>query len=305
MKKLKITKFLLGTFWTGWRCWAAWSVCVSAIILLGALRAATDADFAFASLAILPVMVIAWIGGKRSGLFVAFMTAAMYFVADIVLERQFSTQWIPWANALTRFMTYSLVALLAAQVRLQFEREHVHATRDELTGLHNRRAFLEAGVSEVERAKCEAHPLAVIFLDLDDFKQLNDTLGHDAGDAALRATAKAMLGALRSSDRVARLGGDEFSVLIPEIGYDAAVEAGQKISTAVNAALEDFPPVKGSIGVAWFGVADCLFPAMLKAADELMYEVKESGKNDVLSRSFVTSKKPTKLAAPDSATHRK
>lgn len=291
MEKIKISNFLLDTFWIGWHRWAAWLICISVIFLLGALRTATDADFTFASLAILPVLVIAWIGGKTNGLFVAFLAAAMWTVADIASERQFSTQWIPWANAITRLMTYSLVVLLAAQVRLQFKREHIHATRDALTGLLNRRVFLEAGASEVERAKHDAHSLTVIFLDLDNFKQLNDTKGHDAGDAALRASAKALLGALPSADRVARLGGDEFAVLFSEIGYDAAVETGQKISIAVNTALEDFPPVKGSIGVAWFGVADRLFPAMLKAADELMYEVKESGKDGMQSRCFAAMNK--------------
>ncbi|BCB27207.1 hypothetical protein SKTS_20930 [Sulfurimicrobium lacus] len=286
MKMARISKFLLGTFWTGWRRWAAWSICIGAIFLLGALRSATDADFTFASLVILPVLAIAWIDGKRNGLLVAFLAAAMWTVADIAAERQFSTQWIPWSNALTRLMTYSLVALLAAQVRLQFEREHELATRDALTGLLNRRAFLEAGSAEVERAKRYARPLTVIFLDLDDFKQLNDAKGHDAGDAALQATAKALLSTLRSSDRVARMGGDEFAVLLPEIGYDAAVEAGRKISIAVSAALAAFPPVKASLGIAWFGEADRLFPEMLKAADGLMYEVKESGKGDMRPRRF-------------------
>ncbi|CAH1081065.1 GGDEF domain-containing protein [Candidatus Nitrotoga sp. 1052] len=286
MKKVRIPNFLLGTIWTGWRLWIVWSICVSVFLLIIAFRIATDAEFNFASLAVLPVLVITWIGGKRNGLSMAFLASAMWLVGDIASERQYSAQWIPWVNALTHLMTYSLVALLATQVRLQFEREHERATRDALTGLHNRRAFLEAGTSEVERTKRYAHPLAVIILDLDDFKQLNDTKGHDAGDMALRATAGALRGASRSSDRVARLGGDEFAVLLLEIGYEAAVEAGRKISIAVNAALQDFPPVRGSIGIAWFGEADRLFPAMLKAADELMYEVKKSGKDDVLSRRF-------------------
>ncbi len=282
MGKVTRSDFLLATFWTGWRRWAAWSLCVGAILLFGALRTATDAEFTFASLAVLPVLVIAWMDGKRNGLFVAVFATTAWIVGDIIVsERQFSAQWIPWANAATRLMTYSLVALLAAQVRRQLEREHEYATRDTLTRLMNRRAFFEAGTAEVERSKRYAHPLTVAFLDLDDFKRLNDTQGHDAGDAALRATARALLRALRSSDRVARLGGDEFAVLLPEIDYDAAAEAGRKISIAVNTALKDFPPVKASIGVAWFGEADRSFPAMLKAADELMYEVKEGGKNDM------------------------
>jgi diguanylate cyclase (GGDEF)-like protein len=286
MKKARIPNFLLGTFWTGWRLWIVWLICVSVFFLIIAFRIATDAEFDFVTLAVLPVLVITWIGGKRNGLFMAILASAMWLVGDIASERQYSAQWIPWVNALTHLITYSLAVLLATQVRLQFEREHERATRDVLTGLHNRRAFLDAGVSEVERSKRYAHPLAVIILDLDDFKQLNDTKGHDTGDAALRATAAALLGASRSSDRVARLGGDEFAVLLLEIGYEAAVEVGQKISIAVNAALQDYPPVKGSIGIAWFGEADRSFPAMLKAADELMYEVKKSGKDSVRSRRF-------------------
>ena len=291
-RKVRISDFLHGTFWTGWRRLAAWSICISAILLLGALRTETDAELAFASFSLLPVLVITWIGGKWNGLFMAFLGAAMWAVADIASERQFSASWIPWANAATRWVTYSLVAILADLVRQQFEREHEHATRDVLTGLQNRRAFLDAGAAEVERSRRYTHPLSVVFLDLDNFKQLNDTKGHDAGDAALRASAKALSDALRSNDRVARFGGDEFAVLLPEIGYDEAVEAGRKISVALNSALRDFPPVTGSIGVAWFGEVDRTFAAMLKAADELMYEVKESGKGDIRSQSFATINKP-------------
>lgn len=280
------SEFLFGSFWTGWHRWAAWALCVGAIVLLGVLRTATDADFTFTSLTMLPVLALAWIDGKRNGLVVAFLAAAMWLVSDIASEWQFSDEWVPWVNAITRLIAYSVTVLLVAQVRLQFEREHKNATHDVLTGLQNRRAFFEAGAFEVERAKRYAHPLAIVFLDLDDFKQLNDGRGHDAGDAALRATARALARTMRASDRVARIGGDEFAVLLPETGYEAAVEAGRKISIAVNAALKAFPPVKVSIGVAWFGKADCAFSAMLKAADALMYEVKESGKHDMRSRRF-------------------
>ena len=84
-----------------------------------------------------------------------------------------------------------------------------------LTGLQNRRAFLDVGESETERSKRYARSLSVVSLDLDNFKQLNDTKGHDVGYVALRVTAKALLGTLRASDRVARLGGDEFAILLP------------------------------------------------------------------------------------------
>lgn len=277
---------LLSAVRGGWRLWVAWIFCIGTVLLLGALRLATDAELVLASLALLPVLVIAWIAGRKQGVLAAILASAMWAVGDLSAVRQFSAPWIPWANAATHLMTYGLVALLAAQVRHQLQKEHEQASQDALTKIPNRRAFLEAGASEVERSTRYGHSMAVIFIDLDDFKQLNDARGHATGDAALRATAKALIGALRSSDQVARLGGDEFAVLLPEIGYDAAVEAGRKIGVAINRTLKKFTPVTASVGVAWFDSGKRSFAMMLKAADELMYEVKQGGKNDMRAKRF-------------------
>jgi diguanylate cyclase (GGDEF)-like protein len=280
----KLSYFLHGTFWTGWRRWLTWVVCISLLLMLGAFRVGTDAQFSLASLSLFPVLFIAWLGGRRNGLLMALFATTLWAIGDFSAEAKFSAAWVPWANTVTHFMTYYLVAVLTAQVRLHFVKEHEQATHDSLTGLINSGAFLEAGATEVERARRYAHPLSVIFLDLDNFKQLNDSRGHDAGDAALRATAQALQSSLRSNDRVARLGGDEFAVMLPEAQYDESVETGHKICAAVNAALREFAPVTASIGVAWFENADRAFPEMLKSADELMYEVKMSGKGKICSR---------------------
>ena len=139
------------------------------------------------------------------------------------------------------------------------------------TQLPNRRAFFIAGASEVERSMRYAHHLTVIFIDLDNFKQLNDTRGHDAGDSALKAIGGVLAGSVRSNDRLARLGGDEFAVLLPEISSDAAEEAGLKIFSVVKRALQNFPPTGVSIGVAWFDKANEPFSEIVKAADEFIY----------------------------------
>ncbi len=183
-----------------------------------------------------------------------------------------------------------LLALVLArqfsQLRMQFERAYVHATQDALTSLQNRRGFVEAGNSEVERSKRYGHPLSVIYLDLDNFKQLNDTRGHDIGDAALSAIAHALRSVLRSNDLLARLGGDEFAMMLPEIGPEAVTEVGRKVFIAVNNALQDFPPVTASIGVIGFAKVTWTFSDIMKVADELMYEVKKTGKNNVSFRHY-------------------
>ena len=130
--------------------------------------------------------------------------------------------------------------------------------------------------------------MTVIFLDLDNFKQLNDSKGHHTGDAALRDIAGALLDTLRTNDLVARLGGDEFSILLSEIDYDAAVAVASKISDAVKHVSRDYAPVTCSIGMTWFGAVDRSFADMMKAADDLMYEAKLGGKDKVLFQRFDT-----------------
>ncbi|MFA6314721.1 MAG: hypothetical protein WC681_24865, partial [Sterolibacterium sp.] len=83
MNRSARSDFLLSAFWTGWHRWAVWLICIGSIFLLGALRAATDAELAFASLALLPVLAIAWIAGRQNGLLMAFLAAAMWGIGDL------------------------------------------------------------------------------------------------------------------------------------------------------------------------------------------------------------------------------
>lgn len=276
----------------GAHAWAAWrrilvrAACVMVLVGLGGIRGITGAEFAFASIAILPVLVIAWSFGRAEGLLFAALAALLLTAGEITSGYEFSAQWIPWVNGLTRMLTFGVMAVLMAQVRVQLQREHESASHDVLTGLLNRRAFLQEGTVEVERSKRYRHPMAVVFLDLDDFKQLNDTRGHAAGDAALREAATGLRAALRGGDLVAKLGGDEFAVIVPEASLHAAERVSEKISESLARALEKYPPVKASIGIAWFSAVDRPFTEMLRLADNLMYEVKEQRKGTVLLRAM-------------------
>lgn len=286
MKRLADPDFLAETLWTGWRRSVVFAACVAAIVLLGAVRNATDAELAFASLAMLPVLVVAWLGGNWYGLILAALAAAMWMVADIYSGRTFSSSWIPWLNAIVRLLTYGLVVVLVCKVKAQFAFEREYATHDALTGLLNRRGYLAQGLLEVARSKRYTSHFTVVFMDLDNFKALNDGKGHAIGDSALQATSRALQAATRTSDLVARMGGDEFAIALPEIDFDSANIAAHKIFKAVNRALDAYPPTRASVGVAWFQESGIPFADMLKCADELMYAVKASGKNNILMRRF-------------------
>ena len=283
---MKTSDFLLDSFTDGWRRTLVWALALGSIALLGAIRLLTNAEFAFASMALLPVLAIAWFAGFRSGLILAFLAAMVVTIGDVAAGRQFTSFWIPWSNTAVNWINYSLVALVGAHLRFLLEREHEKTIRDPLTGLHNRRAFLELGAIEVERSKRYRHQFAVVFLTLDNLGKLNVAKGELVGDAALMATAAALRGALRASDRVARIGEDEFAVLLTESGYEASIRASEKAYLALNEALERYPPVRASIGVAWFGKADRPFPDMLIAADQLMVEVKQGGKHNMRMKRF-------------------
>src|SRR5580704_16259481 len=125
------------------------------------------------------------------------------------------------------------VALSLASLRLR-ETLRDQSIRDPLTGLYNRRFMQESLDRELQRAKRKKTPLAVVFLDLDHFKRFNDTFGHDAGDAVLRAVAEALRAHYRADDVVCRYGGEEFAVILPESNAEEAAKRSEDLRVAIK-----------------------------------------------------------------------
>ncbi|WP_413205414.1 ammonium transporter [Rhodospirillum sp. A1_3_36] len=165
------------------------------------------------------------------------------------------------------------------------ERLNQIANHDALTGLANRRRFMEHLGRIVQRARRGAAVSALLYLDLDGFKQINDSLGHEAGDMVLVEAAHRMKACLRDEDMLARLGGDEFAILI-EGGEEAALNAGAVAEKLLDCLVEPIPlkdatgKVGVSIGIALFGGLGWSgeSEAVLRAADQAMYEAKLAGK---------------------------
>ena len=164
-------------------------------------------------------------------------------------------------------------ALLASNARLE------ELTRtDPLTGLRNRRSFDQEFVARFEHARRYNRPMAVAMIDIDHFKRINDTLGHQQGDAVLQRVAAVLRRCSRQSDLVARYGGEEFVVVLPETALLEALQFAEKIRASV--AADDGVTV--SLGIAAMPPARFNEPeAFLRAADEALYRAKESGRNRV------------------------
>jgi diguanylate cyclase len=182
-------------------------------------------------------------------------------------------------------LTFALVIVrqILAQASLSASREALkhQADHDPLTGLYNRRRFAE----ELERilhntSRYKRHG-ALLMLDLDDFKQINDTQGHAAGDEALKTLSQAILERVRSTDVVARLGGDEFAVVLSEADEQHALIVAEDIRTGV-AARNLYPPIHITCGLVPFDEhRNLLADDAMIAADIALYQAKENGKNQV------------------------
>ena len=183
----------------------------------------------------------------------------------------------PVGGALLLFVLLGLVWLLAHERDQRLVREE-EALHDPLTGLPNRRLFDVAAASAVHGAMRANGSAAVLVIDLDGFKAVNDRYGHAAGDRLLETVAGRMRDALRASDTVARLGGDEFGVVLPGADFDAALHTAQRI----QAVFDDPPEVDGVRCVIGASVGLAIFPAdgsapedLVGAADAAMYAAKQ------------------------------
>jgi diguanylate cyclase (GGDEF)-like protein len=170
----------------------------------------------------------------------------------------------------------SVLVLHALRSRLENERETMRrsALRDSLTGLCNRRGLDERIGYEVARHARERRRFAVVAIDLDGFKGVNDRFGHAAGDELLRDVADALAGAVREQDTVARLGGDEFCVLAPETGRGGAKHLAEKIERAIGHSASGLEAVSGSVGVAIFPDDGRDALSVLEAADGAQVDAK-------------------------------
>jgi len=180
-----------------------------------------------------------------------------------------------------RLLTYGNVSDLVRQA----EALELLATTDPMTGLANRRQFFKLAAVEWSRAERYKRPLALLMMDIDLFKSVNDTYGHAAGDEVIKAVAAALARHKRASDIAARMGGEEFALLLPEAGIEAAVAAGERlrklVAEAVIVAEGKHIPVTISIGASACDAAARTVEDLLNEADLALYAAKRGGRNRV------------------------
>lgn len=170
-----------------------------------------------------------------------------------------------------------------------FQAVREQAVTDALTGLYNRRYFEEALEKEVQRAKRQKQPFSIIGIDLDYLKKINDTYGHNFGDAAIKSIAEVLKTNARSVDVPARIGGEEFNVLLPGINSEGAMIAAERIRKSIEAVeIDTVGHITGSLGVATYFEHSENVEELLELTDQAMYASKRNGRNRVTLAQPVT-----------------
>jgi diguanylate cyclase (GGDEF)-like protein len=173
-----------------------------------------------------------------------------------------------------------LVAALLARLRAALLEARHFASIDPLTGALNRRAFQTWAERERLRAVRAGTVTSVVYMDLDDFKAVNDRLGHRAGDRLLTSFAAAVAGAIRGTDLFARIGGDEFVVLLPDTDVRSAMRVADRLKR-VSCSACDTDSITASVGIATFRSPPDTVDEMVDAADVQMYRAKGAGRGRI------------------------
>ncbi len=251
------------------------------IIGIGIADIATGSELSFSLFYLIPIVLATWFLGRNYGYALCVIGAAIWFASDFLGGKVYSEPYIRYWNAAIRLSFFLLAThlLLSSQALM---RERMLARLDALTGAANRRYLFETIQIELDRSHRYKHSFTIAYIDLDNFKIVNDQLGHEIGDQLLCAAVRRLKYHMRKTDMLARLGGDEFILLLPETDHKEAQAIIPKIQSALlNEMKRHNWPVTFSIGVLTCLDAQVTTDELVGKADDLMYSVKKNGKNAI------------------------
>jgi len=242
------------------------------------LNTRTPGDLRLGILYVIPVLLAAWHDGLHWGIAFAIATSLLRFSVGIDQMPPATTLDYRVINELAYLAVVGVAITGLSQLRQTHERLEQLATHDPLTNVLNARSFARELAHELSRNR----RLALIYLDLDNFKAVNDAHGHATGDAVLRLVADSIGGAVRQADIVGRLGGDEFGVLLPETDGTVAHAAATRLAAGIRTVFRGTPSVTASIGLVAVSGTEAGTDDLLRKADEAMYAAKHAGKDRVV-----------------------
>ena len=255
---------------------------VLGIAIVGVIDYGTGSEIRTYPLYFIPIAYGAWRLGRMPVGLLALLSAVAWVLSNALFGLQLSHFSIWIINFVAQLSAFCLVGLLIVELRRRLRAEQDLSRKDTLSQLPNGRAFREHGEYLVALARRTNKPLTIAYLDLDNFKSVNDSRGHQEGDRALAAAAAAFTRECRESDLLARLGGDEFAVLMPDTGSDTAGVLFERLRRSLGDEMERRGwPITVSIGAMSYVVAPGSLEQAVRDVDALMYRAKQQGRNRV------------------------
>jgi diguanylate cyclase (GGDEF)-like protein len=253
----------------------------AALLSIGIADLLAPGQVSLAVFNVIPLFVATMRLGRKAGLPLATIAAFSWFLSEVVHREAHGLSTLFGWDLTSRLLFFWVIAELAHQLRKALELARHEGRTDPLTGLLNRRAFFEHAEAALRSSRESSEPLAVAYVDIDDFKTVNDTLGHETGDTLLRALGHTLRGSARRGDVVARLGGDEFAVLLLSTGLVEARAVGCKLEALIAETLASTKISAGaSIGVSVASGGTPNVDALLHAADSAMFHAKRERKEN-------------------------
>jgi diguanylate cyclase (GGDEF)-like protein len=255
---------------------------IAAVLLTGVIDYATGYEVRLFPLYFLPIAFIAWRLSLPYALALSAMSTATWAFSNFLAGKVYVSPFAWPINIVSQLVAFGVVGILVCDLRRRLLVQEDLNRQDPLTSLLNGRAFHERGGMLLAIARRSAKPFTLAYMDLDNFKEINDARGHLEGDRALRGAAEVLKTHFRSSDLVARLGGDEFAMLLFDTGSDAARSSLERVRDLLAAAMRrNGWPVTFSVGAVSYMRAPQTLEEAIHKADSLMYQAKRQGKDRV------------------------
>ena len=266
----------------GWsRAGILW-LALTGVAMVGVFDYLTGLEVSVSVFYLAPVSLAAWYGGRRDGQLIAFIASPVWSGVDLLAGYPTGHPALLVWDTLVHFVFLAFSAMLLEALRSRLASEQRLARRDPLTGVLNLRAFQERLEYSLALSARDSQPLTLAYVDLDDFKRVNDIHGHSQGDLVLTTVGQVMSEAVRGTDTVARIGGDEFALLLPGTGVAGAADVLPKLAQRLGERLNALgSSVTCSIGAVTFPRPPEHADAAIRFADRLMYQVKRRGKNAI------------------------
>jgi len=258
------------------------TIAVGIVFILGIIDYVTGFELSFSFFYLIPVTMVAWAVGRNTGLAFSVLSASTWLISNILSGQNFSNGFIGVWNTMLRFGFYSVVTILISELRHALEEERLLANTDPLTGALNRRSFNEVAEKRMIISEVNRHPYTMAYIDIDNFKAVNDMLGHAVGDLVLKIVVDTIQKQIRNTDFLARLGGDEFAILLTDIDQKNAQSIVQRLQSALLEKMKvNEWDVTFSIGVMTVLSMPESVDKLVSMTDALMYDVKGRGKNAI------------------------